>query len=142
MEIRCSSCSKAFDADKEGVKLWTTWFCSMCFIGQAQGLHREIKPEEIEIFKAIAREGAGVLPSLVFELILAGFYRRATGKDEPPPREAVAFTMAELQRATALNNFQREINMLRTWQDMFTDFIQERQKDIQEAVKRLTDDGS
>jgi hypothetical protein len=137
--LKCSACNKEFDQTREGVELWNAWFCSMCFLGQAQNLHREIRPEDIEVFRTVARELAGYLPSGVFEMILVGFYHKATGKNDPPPREALVYSVAELQRLFALNNFQRELKILQTWQDMFTEFTEGRQRDIQDMVKKLTD---
>lgn len=139
MNLKCSACEKAIDSEQDGIKLWDAWFCSTCFLSQSGALHRELKPEDVALFKTIGRELSGLLPPGIFEMILAGFYKRATGKSDPPPREAVLYTLAELQRLTALHNFQREINLLRTWNDMFTEFTQGRQREIQEMVKRLTD---
>lgn len=138
MAQKCSACGKAVDSEKEGVKLWEAWFCSLCFLSQSQSFHRELRPEDLDLLRAIGREAAGLLPAGIFEMVLSGFHRRATGSQEPPPREAVLFTMAELQRLYALHSFQREMNLLRTWNDMFTEFIEGRQREIQETVRRLT----
>jgi hypothetical protein len=135
---KCSACGKPVDPAREGVELWGAWFCPMCFLSQSRSLHRELTPGDADLMRAIGAELSGLLPPEVFEMILTGFHRRATGGQDPPPREALLFTMAELQRLYAINNFQREIKLLRTWNDMFSEFLEARQREIQETVRRLT----
>lgn len=138
-EIKCSGCAKAMDTQIEGVELWGLWFCAMCFIGRAQSLHREIKPEDIELLKVIGRELSGFLPAELLEMILVGFWRRTTGRTDEPPREEVLRVAGELQRLTVFANFGQVLRLLKTWQGMFNEFVEGQELDIREKIKKLTE---
>jgi len=135
----CSACGKALASENDGIELWGSTFCSMCFIGQATALHRELKPEDIELLKIIGREAAGLLPPELLEMILVAYHRKVTGKQEPPPREETIRVVGELQRLTAFSVFKVTLNMLKTWQDMFNEFVETQQAEIRAKVKKLTD---
>lgn len=138
-EKKCSACGKSLASESDGIELWGSTFCSMCFIGHATSLHRELKPEDIELLKLIGREAAGLLPPELLEMILVAYHKRATGKQEPPPREETIRVVGELQRLTAFSVFKVTLNLLKTWQDMFNEFVETQQAEIRAKVKKLTD---
>lgn len=134
----CSACAAPLDAHNEGIELWGSWFCSPCFIGQAS-VHRELKPEEVELLRRVGRELAGFLPPELLEMILAGFHRRSSGSDAPPPKAELSRCVGEIQRLTAFACFRQVLNLLKTWQDMFNQFVQEQESEIRDKVRRLTE---
>lgn len=136
--MKCSACGKS-DIDEEAVELWGSQFCSMCFVGQAKGLHRELKPEDIELLKVIGKELAGLLPGDLVEMILVGYYQRATGKTDPPPREETLRVVGEMQRLTAFASFKRVLSLLKTWKDVFSEFVESQEEDIREKIRKLTE---
>ena len=89
----CSGCSAELD-EAEGVELWGSWFCSKCFVGQASDIGRPLKPEELARLRRLGRELAGFLPPDLLEMILVGFFKRASGSKKKPDA-------AELARAVA-----------------------------------------
>jgi hypothetical protein len=134
----CSACGNALDAH-EGVELWGSWFCSKCFVGQATDFGRELKPEEVARLRRLGRELSGFLPPDILEMLLIGFYKRASGSKKPPDRQEVARAVGELQRITATACFRQILNLLKTWDEMFGKFVEEQQTEIREKVRRLTD---
>jgi hypothetical protein len=134
----CSACSSQLDS-AEGVELWGSWFCSKCFVGQATDFGRELKPEELARLRRLGRELSGFLPPDLLEMILIGFYKRASGSKKPPDKLEVSRAVGELQRVTATACFRQILNLLKTWEDMFGKFVQEQENDIREKVRRLTD---
>ena len=138
-EIRtCSACSAELDSH-EGVELWGSWFCSKCFVGQASDFGRELKPEELARLRRLGRELTGFLPPDILEMILVGFYRRATKSKKTPDRQELSRTVGELQRVTATACFRQILNLLKTWDEVFGKFVDEQQADIREKVRRLTE---
>jgi hypothetical protein len=137
--MKCSACGKDGDPKSDGVEVWDSWFCSICFISRARGLHRELKPEDIELFKVIAKDLAGLMPSDLLEMILAGFWRNATGRTDAPPREETLRTAAEIQRLTAFANFAQRLRLLKTWRDVMIEFVDDQEREIREQIKRLTE---
>ena len=134
----CAGCGNAL-RDNEGVKLWDTWFCSLCFIGNAAKIHRELTPEQVVLLRLMGKTLAGFMPPDLVEMIAVGFWRRITGrKDEPPVDELERF-VGEIQRLAALSYFRREMNLLETWHSEFKNFVEARMDEIKETVKRLTD---
>lgn len=136
---KCSACGKEIDPRNEGIEAFGVWYCSMCFIGRAQSLHREMKPEDIELLKVIAKELSGLMPADLLEMILVGYWRRTTGRTDAPPREETVRTAAELQRLTAFANSAATLRLLKTWRDIFNDFVDDSEREIREKIKRLTD---
>jgi len=134
----CSACGNDLDSH-EGVELWGSWFCSKCFVGQATDFGRELKPEEIARLRRLGRELAGFLPPDLLEMILVGFYKRASGSRKAPDRQELARAVGELQRITATACFRQILNLLKTWDENFGKFVEEQEVDIREKVRRLTD---
>ncbi len=134
----CSACNSELDS-AEGVELWGTWFCSKCFVGQATDYGRELKPEELARLRRLGRELTGFLPPDILEMILTGFYKRASGSKKSPDKAELARAVGELQRVTATACFRQILNLLKTWEDMFGKFVQEQEGEIREKVRRLTD---
>ena len=136
--MNCAACG-AKDAERDGVQLWNSWYCTTCFISQAQGFHQELRPEDIELLKIIGRELAGLLPGDLVEMILVGYYRRSTGSQDAPPRQETLRVVGEMQRLTAFATFKRMLSLLKTWKDTFTDFVESQEEEIRHNVRRLTD---
>ena len=134
----CSACNADLDSH-EGVELWGSWFCSKCFVGQASDFGRELKPEEIARLRRLGRELTGFLPPDILEMILVGFYRRATRSKKAPDKQELARTVGELQRVTATACFRQILNLLKTWEDVFGKFVQEQETEIRDKVRQLTD---
>jgi hypothetical protein len=134
----CSACSNQLDSS-EGVELWGSWFCSKCFVGQATDFGRELKPEELARLRRLGRELTGFLPPDILEMILAGFYKRASGSKKAPDRLELARAVGELQRVTATACFRQILSLLKTWEETFGKFVHEQEADIREKVRRLTD---
>lgn len=134
----CSACGNHLDV-AEGVELWGAWFCSKCFVGQATDFGRELKPEELVRLRRLGRELTGFLPPDLLEMILIGFYKRASGSKKTPDRAELARAVGELQRITATACFRQILNLLKTWDEMFGKFVSEQETDIREKVRRLTD---
>jgi len=134
----CSACNADLDSH-EGVELWGSWFCSKCFVGQASDFGRELKPEEIARLRRLGRELTGFLPPDILEMILVGFYRRATRSKKAPDKLELARTVGELQRVTATACFRQILNLLKTWEDVFGKFVQEQETEIRDKVRELSD---
>lgn len=134
----CSGCGNGL-ADSEGVKLWDTWFCSLCFISHSAKLHREMRPEDIIALRTMGRELAGYLPPEVVEMVAIGFYRRVTGRQDEPPADELARFVGEIQRLNVLSTMRKVTNLMKTWQDSFTEFVEQSEAEVRETVKRLTD---
>ena len=134
----CSACGNILD-EHEGVELWGSWFCSKCFVGQATDFGRPLKPEEVERLRRLGRELSGFLPPELLEMVLVGFYKRATKSRKKPDPLELARAVGELQRITGTACFRQILNLLKTWQDVFGKFVEEQETDIREKVRRLTD---
>lgn len=136
--MKCTACGKGLGSEKDGVKLWESWFCTTCFMSRSQDFNRELKAEDIELLKVIGRELSGLLPPDMIEMVLVGYHRRCTGEKGVPPRDETMRVVGELQRLAAFAVFRRMLSLLKTWQDTFNEFIDEQEREIQENVKRLT----
>ena len=134
----CSACGSSLD-EAEGVELWGSWFCSKCFVGQASDFGRDLKPEELARLRRLGRELAGFLPPDLVEMILVGFYRRASGSKKKPDKQEVARAVGELQRVTAAACFRQIHGLLKTWEEMFGKFVEEQQTEIRDKLRKLTD---
>jgi hypothetical protein len=134
----CSACSNELDS-AEGVELWGSWFCSKCFVGQATDFGRELKPEEVQRLRRLGRELSGFLPPDLLEMILIGFYKRASGSKKAPDKAELSRAVGELQRVTATACFRQILSLLKTWDEMFGKFVHEQEADIRDKVRRLTD---
>lgn len=134
----CSACNSELD-EHEGVELWGAWFCSKCFVGQATDFGRELKPEEVARLRRLGRELSGFLPPDLLEMILVGFYKRASRSKKAPDRQELSRAVGELQRVTATACFRQILNLLKTWDEMFGKFVQEQEGEIREKIRRLTD---
>jgi hypothetical protein len=134
----CSACDATLDP-KEGVELWGSWFCPSCFVGQAAEFGRPVGPDDLARIRRLGRELAGFLPPEILEMVLKGFYKRATGSRKPPDRDEVSRTVVELQRITATACFKQILNLLKTWEEVFGKFVQEQEADVRAKVRRLTD---
>jgi len=138
MRTTCSACGLELDDAREGVELWGAWFCSKCFVGQATDFGRELKPEELARLRRLGRELSGFLPPDILEMVLVGFYKRASKSKQGPDRNELSRAVGELQRITATACFRQILNLLKTWEDMFGKFVQEQENDIRDKVRRLT----
>jgi len=134
----CSACNSDLDSH-EGVELWGSWFCSRCFVGHASDFGRELKPEELARLRRLGRELTGFLPPDILEMVLVGFYKRASRSKKSPDRLELSRAVGELQRITATACFRQILNLLKTWDTTFGKFVQEQEADIREKVRRLTD---
>lgn len=139
MPKKCSGCGNTLDDHNAGVELWGSWFCSGCFIGNATKLHKELTPEDVALLRTIGKELAGFLPADLLEMILIGFYRRSSGKKDVPEAIELSRCVGELQRLTAFACFRQVLNLLKTWQGTFTEFVEQQEAEIREKVKKLTD---
>jgi len=136
--VKCSGCGNSI-GDGEGIELWGSRFCSTCFISNAAKTHREFTPEQVALLRVLGRELAGFLPPEVLEMVLVGFWHRATGRKDDPPAEELARMIGEIQRLAAFSNFRKTLNLLKTWQTMFNEFVESQEQEIRDAVKRLTE---
>lgn len=135
---KCAGCGSAVDA-REGIELWNSWFCSPCFISHSAGLHRELTPDQVASLRMMGQELAGFLPSNVVEMVALGFYRRSTGRVDAPPPDEMARFVGEIQRLVVFSTSRRLMNLLKTWQGTFEEFVQQQEGEIRDAVKRMTD---
>lgn len=138
MEKKCSGCAAEMQ-ESNGVELWGSWFCSRCFISQSGQLHKELRPEDIELLRRIGHELRGFLPPDFIEMVLVGFYQRASGSKTPPDRAELSRCIAEIQRMTAFATFRHVLNLLKTWQDMFNEFVDGQTEEIRDKTKKLTE---
>jgi hypothetical protein len=134
----CSACADSLDERKDGIELWGALFCAKCFISHSAQTHKELKPEDIELIRRIGKEMAGLLPGDIVEMMLVGFYQRSTGTKGVPPEAELARCAGEIQRLTAFATFRRVLNLLRTWQDTFTEFVETTEQEVRDNIKRLT----
>ena len=137
MDGKCTACGNAL-ADNEGVLQFDTWFCSTCFIGNAAKLHRELTPEQVVLLRLMGKTLAGFMPPELVEMIAVGFWRRVTGRKDDPPADELERFVGEIQRLAALSYFRREMNLLETWFAEFRQFVEAREEEIRESIKRLT----
>ncbi len=138
-QYKCSACDATIDGHDDGIKLWETWFCSKCFISHSASVNRELTPGDIELIRKIGREMTGLIPPDLIEMIALGFHKRATGSKKPPPEEELSRFVGEIQRLTAFACFRRLLNLLKTWQDTFNEFVESQEREIRDSIKRLTD---
>lgn len=134
----CAGCGNPL-GDGEGVEAFGARFCATCFISDAAKFHRPLKPEDLALLKTIGRAADGFLPPELLSMVVAGFYRRATGKPEPPPAEELSRCIGEIQRLAIFANLGKLMTLLKTWQDTITEFVDGQQSEIRDTVKRLTD---
>jgi hypothetical protein len=134
----CSGCGNTL-GDNEGVELWNSRFCSTCFIANSAKIHRELTPDQVAMLKIIGRDLAGFLPPELLEMILTGFWQRSTGRKDAPPAEELARVIGEVQRLAAFATFRKTLNLLKTWQSSFNEFVESQEEEIRVAIKRLTD---
>lgn len=136
--MKCAACGKDGISEKDAVKLWETWFCTSCFMTRSQDFNRELGPEDVEMLKIIGRELSGLLPPDLVEIVLAGYWRRTTGQTGGPPKEETMRVVGELQRLAAFAVFRRMLSLLKTWQDIFNEFIEQQEQEIRQNVEKLT----
>lgn len=89
--------------------------------------------------RRLGRELTGFLPPDILEMVLVGFYKRASRSKKSPDRLELSRAVGELQRITATACFRQILNLLKTWDTTFGKFVQEQEADIREKVRRLTD---
>jgi hypothetical protein len=135
---KCSGCGNTL-GDNEGVELWNSRFCSTCFIANAAKIHRELTPDQVALLRVMGRELAGFLPPELLEMIFTGSWKRSTGRVDAPPADELARMIGEVQRLAAFSNFRKTLNLLKTWQTMFNEFVEGQEEEIRVAIKRLTD---
>jgi hypothetical protein len=135
----CSACNTTLDPRTEGLEAFGLWYCSRCFIGNAMKHGQEMKPEDLAQLRRLGKELAGILPGDLLEMILIGFHKRLTGKEGRPDEEELARVVGEIQRLTAFSMFRQVLNLLRTWQGMFTEFVEGQEGEIRDKIRRLTD---
>lgn len=134
--MKCSACAADLGAT-EGIEFFGSRFCSKCFIGRAQETNRPLTPQELDLLKLMGRELAGLVPPDLIEMIIVGYCKRATGV--APPKPETERCIGELQRLTAFACFTQILNLLKNWQDTFSEFVQGQEQEIREKMKRLTD---
>lgn len=139
MKETCSGCGVPTDDHNAGVELWGSWFCSGCFIANAGKLHKELTPSDIALIRTIGKELAGFLPPDLLEMVLVGFHKRSKDHEKGPPADELARCVGEIQRLAAFSTFRQILNLLKTWQSMFTEFVDQQESEIRDKVKRLTE---
>lgn len=135
----CAACSAHFDDKHGGLESFGLWYCSECFIKNAMKHGKKLAPEELAALRRMGKELAGLLPGDLLEMILVGFSKRLTGKDERPDEEELARVVGEIQRLTAFSMFRQVLSLLKTWHGMFTEFVDGQETEIRDKIKRLTD---
>lgn len=135
---KCSGCGNPL-GDNEGVELWNSRFCSVCFISNAAKIHKELTPEQVSLLRVMARDLAGFLPPELLEMILVGSWKRSTGRQDAPPADELGRVIGEIQRLAAFATFRKTLNLLKTWQGSFNEFVDGQEEEIRTAIKRLTD---
>lgn len=135
----CSACNVTLDPKDGGLEAFGSWFCSACFIGNAVKLDKKMTPEDLAVLRRMGKELAGLLPGELLEMILIGFYKRASGKEERPDEAELSRAVGEIQRLTAFSVFRNVLNLLKTWHGMFTEFVEGQEAEIRDKIKRLTD---
>lgn len=135
----CAGCGDPLDAHNEAIELWGSWFCSNCFFKSAVKSHKELTDDDIALIRRIGKELAGFLPPDLIEMVLVGFHKRTTGTDKRPPEAELSRCISEIQRLTAFATFRQVLNLLKTWQHSFTEFVENQEAELREKVKRLTD---
>lgn len=135
---KCSGCQKPLE-DKEGIQVWKSHLCATCFIDNASKFHQPLTPDQIALLKVMGRQLAGHLPAEFLEIILIQSWRRSTGRKDAPPAEEMALVIGEIQRLAAFSNLTKTMNLLKTWQNLFNEFIEEQEEEIRSTIKRLTD---
>lgn len=135
----CAGCGNPIDAHNEGIELWGSVFCSVCFITNAAKTHRDFTPEDVAILRRMGKELAGFLPPDLLEMILVGFYKRSTGGNGRPPEDELTRCIGEIQRLTAFATFRQILNLLKTWQSSFNELVENQEAEIRDRIKRLTD---
>ena len=138
MAQTCSACGRPLQ-EKEGIGLWTSRFCSTCFITNSAKLDKPLTPDQVAMLKVMGRELSGLLPPELLEMLLLAFWRRSTGRNDAPPAEQVALTVGEIQRLVAFANLRKTLGLLKTWQDSFNEFVEGQEDEIRGTIKRLTD---
>ena len=81
---------------------------------------------------------AGFMPPELVEMIALGFWKRATGRKDSPPADELERFVGEVQRLAALSYFRREMNLLETWFAEFRQFVEAREEEIRDTIRRLT----
>lgn len=137
VDQKCAGCGTSIDDHNQGIELWNSWFCSTCFITHSAKLNKELTAEDIAILRMMGKELSGFLPPEPLEMVLAGFYRRTGGQKEVPAEE-LARCVGEIQRLVAFATFRKVMNLLKTWQGSFNEFVEGQEAEIAAAVKRLT----
>jgi len=135
---KCSGCQKPLE-EREGIQVWKSILCSTCFIDNAGKFHRPLTPDQVALLKMMGRQLAGHLPPDFLEIILVGFWRRSTGRNDAPPAEEMALVVGEIQRLAAFSNLTKTMNLLKTWHNLFNEFVEEQEEEIRSTIKRLTD---
>jgi len=136
---KCAACASPLDDRNQGIELWGSWFCSGCFITNASKTHRELTPDDIALLRTIGRELAGFLPPDLLEMILVGFHKRAAETAKRPSEEELQRCVGEIQRLAAFAAFRHVLNLLKTWQMTFNEFVENQESDIREKIRRLTE---
>lgn len=136
---KCSACDAQLDDRGDGIELWGSWFCSRCFISHSAQTHKELRPEDIELIRRIGREMAGLLPPDLVEMMAIGFHQRSTNSKGVPPKEELDRFVGEIQRLTAFACARRVLNLLKTWQDMFNEFVESQEQEIRGLIRRMTE---
>jgi hypothetical protein len=135
----CSACHVTLDSKDGGIEAFGSWFCSACFIGNSMKLNKSMTPEAVAVLRRRGTELAGLLPGELLEMILMGFYKRASGMEERPDEVELSRAVGEIQRLTAFCVFRNVLNLLKTWHGMFSEFVEGQETEIRDKIKRLTD---
>lgn len=136
---KCAACGNSLDAHNEGIELWGVTYCSTCFITNAAKTHRDFTPEDLVILRRMGKELAGFLPPDLLEMILVGFYKRASTSTTRPPEDEISRCVGEIQRLTAFATFRQILNLMKTWQSSVNELVENQEAEIRDKIKRLTD---
>jgi len=133
--MKCAACGKEFE-EKDGLKLWDTWSCGECFIRQAAEFRKELRPEDVELMRLIARELSGIMPTELVRMIVQG-YARNLGVAAPSHDETLR-AVGEIQRLGYISFARKSLSTLQKLSALFQEFVETQERELRETVKRLT----
>jgi len=134
--MKCSACGKEFE-ERDGIQLWDAWSCGECFIRQAVQFRKELKPEDVELMRLIARELSGLMPTELLSMIILG-YARNIGSPQAPEGETLR-VVGEIQRLGYISFARKSLSTLQKLSALFQEFVESQEREVKDTVKRLTE---